>query len=89
MENVDKTQVMKTVQVQEEEPVDLSTFLHNDPVSKTADVLYRNVIGPIVGFCEWVADKVTAPWNTDKELANVIMQEEQDELDRLESSSES
>ena len=81
----DKTQVMTVVQVEEE--VDLSDCLHNDPASKVADVLYSKVIGPIVGFCERLSDKMTAPWNTEKVLAQVQAQEAQDDLDKLEASS--
>lgn len=83
----DKTQVMATVQVEEE--IDLSDCLQNDPISRGADVLYTYVIGPIVGFCERVADKMTAPWNTEKELGKLLLQEEQDDLDKLEAGSES
>lgn len=65
------TQVMNAIK---EEPIDLKDYMHNDPISRFSDWLYRNIIGPIVGFFEDISAEITARW-VGEEIAEMDAEE--------------
>lgn len=47
---------------QQEEPVDTSTFMNNNPVLVAADWFWSKVCNPVVSFFEKIGARLTQKW---------------------------
>lgn len=65
-------------QKQTSEPIDLKPLLRNDPFSKTADVLYTYVLGPVFGVIDRVVDAIMSK-HFDKEVTAIEAEEKKHE----------